>query len=85
MITVARFSKAEEANLLRMQLEAGGVPAYVLDENTIQAYWFYSDAVGGVRVQIRDEDWEQAQVIMQAPPVPDSELAQDADAPLEDP
>ena len=36
MITVATFSKPEEAHLLRLRLGAGGVDAYVHDENTVQ-------------------------------------------------
>jgi hypothetical protein len=36
MITVATFSKPEEAHLLRMRLEAGGVTAFVQDEYMVQ-------------------------------------------------
>ena len=56
MITVATFSKPEEAHLFRMRLEAAGIPAFVQDEHIVQMDWFYSNAIGGVRVQIADED-----------------------------
>ncbi|MEO7097944.1 MAG: hypothetical protein ABI162_01185 [Luteolibacter sp.] len=36
MITIARFSKPEEAHLFRHRLETGGVHAYILDENFVQ-------------------------------------------------
>lgn len=78
MITVARFSKPEEAHLLRMRLEAGGVSAHVQDENTIQMDWLVSNAIGGVRVQIDEEDIERAQEILQDNP---GELLQ-ADQPV---
>ncbi len=65
MITVARMSKPEEAHLLRTRLEAGGVSAYVQDENTVQMDWFYSNAIGGVRVQIDERDLERAREIYQ--------------------
>ncbi len=68
MITVASFSKPEEAHLLKLRLEAGGVSAYVQDENLIQMNWMYSNAIGGVRVQIADEDADQAREILQEPP-----------------
>ncbi len=54
--TIATFTKPEDAHLLRMRLEASGVQAFIQDENTIQADWLFSNAVGGVRVQIADED-----------------------------
>lgn len=68
MITIARFSKPEDAHLLRMRLEAGDVPAYLQDENIIQMDWLYSNAVGGVRVQIAEEDLERAKEILEESP-----------------
>ena len=56
MTTVATFSKPEEAHLFRMRLEAAGIPAFVQDEHIVQMDWLYSNAIGGVRVQIADED-----------------------------
>lgn len=64
MLTVATFSKPEEAHLLRMRLEAGGIPAFVQDENMVQMNWLYSNAIGGVRVQIREEDVSQAKELL---------------------
>src|SRR5690349_2384905 len=58
--TIATFSKPEEAHLFRTRLEAAGIPAYVQDEHFIQMNWLYSNAVGGVRVQIADEDLDAA-------------------------
>ena len=60
MKTIATFSKPEEAHLFRTRLEAAGIPAYVQDEHFIQMDWLYSNAIGGVRVQIADEDVEAA-------------------------
>lgn len=76
MITVATFSKPEDAPLLRLRLGAGGVDAYVQDENMVQMNWLYSDAIGGVRVQIAGTDLEAAREIVAAPPVGKSEAAE---------
>jgi len=54
--TIATFSKPEDAHLLRMRLDAGGIEAFVQDENMVQMDWLLSNAVGGVRVQVADED-----------------------------
>ena len=65
MLTVATFSKPEEAHMLRLRLEAGGVPAYIQDENMVQTDWLYSNAIGGVRVQIDEDDEDRAKEILQ--------------------
>lgn len=67
MLTIATFSKPEEAHMLRLRLEAGGVPAYIQDENMVQTDWLYSNAIGGVRVQIEEEDADRAKEILQDP------------------
>ncbi|MCA1481159.1 DUF2007 domain-containing protein, partial [Bradyrhizobium sp. NBAIM08] len=60
MITLATFSKPEEAHLFRMRLEAAGIAACVQDEHIIQIDWLWSNAIGGVRVQVADQDAEAA-------------------------
>lgn len=69
MITLAQFSKPEEAQLLRLRLEAGGVPAFIQDENIVNLNWLLSNAVGGVRVEIFDGDLEAAEEILAEPPL----------------
>lgn len=64
MITLATFSTPEEAHLFRARLEAGGIPAFVQDECLVQMDWLYSNAVGGVRVQVADEDAEAARAFL---------------------
>ena len=66
MKTIATFSKPEEAHLFRTRLEAAGIPAFVQDEHLIQMDWLYSNAIGGVRVQIADEDIEAARDFLSA-------------------
>lgn len=64
MVTIAAFSKPEDAHLLRMRLEAGGVNACVQDENLVQVNWLWANAVGGVRVQVAERDIEKARKIL---------------------
>jgi Putative prokaryotic signal transducing protein len=59
--TIATFSKPEDAHLLRMRLESAGIHAFIQDENMIQWDWLLSNAIGGARVQIADEDLLAAQ------------------------
>jgi hypothetical protein len=60
MITVARFQLPEEAHLFRSYLESAEIEAYVFDEHVVQLFWHYSNAIGGVRVVVADEDEERA-------------------------
>ena len=68
MVTIATCSKVEEAHLLRMRLEAAGIPAWLRDENTIQWDWLYLNALGGVRVDVADEDAEAAKAVLAEEP-----------------
>ncbi len=52
MVTIARFSFPHEAHIARAKLESEGIPVFVADEYTINMQWLYSNALGGVRVQI---------------------------------
>ena len=60
MKTLASFSQPVEAHLLRLRLEAEGITAYLRDENMIALDWLYSNALGGVKVDVADEDYEAA-------------------------
>jgi hypothetical protein len=66
MTTIGTFSKPEEAHLFRTRLEAAGIPAFVQDEHVVQLYWLYSNFIGGVRVQIDDEDLAAAREFLAA-------------------
>jgi hypothetical protein len=81
MITIATFSKPEEAHLCRMRLEAVGIPAYVQDEHLVQMNWLYSNAIGGVRVQVADEDLASAQEFLGADSPQDSTAEADVVCP----
>ncbi len=56
MTTIATFNKSEDAHLLRLRLESGGIAAFLVDENVTQMEWSF--LTGGVRVQVADEEVE---------------------------
>jgi hypothetical protein len=59
-ITVATYNNPWEAHLARTKLESEGISALVLDDQTASINWFYSHTTGGVRLQVRQADAEQA-------------------------
>lgn len=44
------------AHILRTRLKSVGINAWVTDENTIMNTAFYSDKLGGARLQVKIED-----------------------------
>lgn len=69
LLLVASFSKPEDAHLLRLRLEAGGVPAYVQDENAAHKGWMLAMTNGGIRVMVEEEDEERVREILAEEPV----------------
>ena len=62
MTTIATFSKPEDAHLLRLRLESGGIEAFLVDENVTQMEWSF--LTGGVRVQVANEDVAAARELL---------------------
>jgi hypothetical protein len=60
MITIARFQVPEDAHLFRAYLESRGISATVFDEHVVQLFWHYSNAIGGVRVVVPEEEVPEA-------------------------
>lgn len=53
-----------EASLLTGMLEQSGIPVFVKDEFTILLNPLYSNAVGGVKVQVLVEDLTSAMQVL---------------------
>lgn len=60
MITIATFTNPEDAHLFRTFLGSRGIEGFVLDEYMVQLFWHYSNAIGGVRVSVDEDDAEDA-------------------------
>ena len=56
MTTICHFRVPEDAYLFRSYLITQGIDAHVLDEHMVQVAWHYSNAIGGVRVVVHDQD-----------------------------
>jgi len=58
-ITVLTFTYAYEVVIIRGRLEAEGITCFVKDELTTQVHPFYSNAIGGVKLQVKESDLNQ--------------------------
>jgi len=52
LVTVARSLTGHRLDILRARLVAEGIPAFVMDGNTNQAYSIIAIAMGGARLQV---------------------------------
>ncbi|RKU10202.1 phosphoenolpyruvate synthase [Candidatus Poribacteria bacterium] len=90
LITIANFSHPTEADPVVAWLESEGIECFVTNEHTVTMNWLYSNAIGGVGVQVKAADVERANEILQAvlnpnavgdePTPTDSEMDQEGDA-----
>jgi hypothetical protein len=64
--TVASFREPFKAHLAKGRLEAEGIQALVLDENLARINWGFSQAIGGVKIQVSEEHLDQAREILGA-------------------
>ena len=69
MKTVAAYSKPEEAYLAKARLESDGINASIRDDVTVSLCWLYSNAIGGVKVEVEDDDYDRAREVLALPKV----------------
>ncbi|ROU02173.1 DUF2007 domain-containing protein [Marinobacter sp. R17] len=63
-VTVARYSLPFEAHMARARLDSEGIESMVVDEHTIGMQWLFSDAMGGVRLQVDEALEDRARAIL---------------------
>jgi hypothetical protein len=56
LMTMRRYRDLSEAMVGRTILESAGLFCYLRDENVVRLDWAYSNAVGGIRLEVRPED-----------------------------
>jgi hypothetical protein len=62
--TIKTVTHPSEIAVIRGRLEAEGIECFVLNELTTQVNPFYSNAVGGVQLQVKDSDLPNAIAIL---------------------
>src|SRR5437879_1927091 len=67
LVTVATLQSATEANLAKNQLEAAGIHAYLSGEEAAMA-WHMAGALGGIKLQVVDDDVEDALNLLEQKP-----------------
>ena len=65
LVTVRRYRDLTEAFVGRSLLESSGISAWIADENLVRLNWFYSNFVGGMRLQVDERDESAAREILE--------------------
>jgi hypothetical protein len=67
VVTIRKFRDLPEALLAKGSLESAGIECYLVDDNMVRMDWFISNLLGGVKLQVRPEDIEEATAILDMP------------------
>jgi hypothetical protein len=71
MVTIRQFRDLPEALLAKGSLDSAGIECALVDANTVRIDWFWSNAVGGVKLLVnRDEVNDAEQILSQ--PIPEN-------------
>jgi hypothetical protein len=63
-VTVERFRDLSAAIVARSALEASDIECFLRDENTVRLDWQISNFIGGMRLQVREQDLATATNIL---------------------
>jgi predicted RNA-binding Zn-ribbon protein involved in translation (DUF1610 family) len=67
LVTLAKCAKLEDADLIVSLLEGAGIQAFIPDEQLTQTFGFNLNSSGGVRVQVRPQDYAIAKELLPTP------------------
>jgi hypothetical protein len=69
LITVHCFRDLPEALIAQGMLNSAGIECYLSDDNVVRMDWFWSNLLGGVKLQVGPEDMDAArEILAQTPP-----------------
>jgi len=62
--TIITFTYPQDAHMVKAFLESHEIPTYISDELIAQVNNFYSNAVGGVKLKVCDDDFSTAKELL---------------------
>jgi len=67
LVTIRQFRDLPEALLAKGSLESAGIECFLADENLVRLDWFISNFIGGIKLNVRVQDAENAQKLLDEP------------------
>jgi hypothetical protein len=83
LVTVQQYRDLTEAQVAKGVLDSAGIPCCLRDENAVRLEWVWSNLLGGVRLQVNEQDREAAQAVL-AQPIPE-QIQVDGEIPYDQP
>ncbi len=74
MRTVAQNFFPAEAYIPLSKLQSAGIEATLRDDSPLQMNWMWSNAIGGVKIAVPDDEYESALSILELEPLEPSIL-----------
>jgi hypothetical protein len=73
-VTVRKFRDLPEALLAKGSLESAGIECRLFDDNMVRLDWFWSNLLGGIKLQVTQEEVGSANAILDQPIPEDLEV-----------
>ena len=70
-VVLRRYRDMPEAFVAKSILDAAGIENYLQDDNVVRMDWLWSNAMGGIKLIVREKDGEEAEKILSQGPVPE--------------
>jgi hypothetical protein len=69
LVTIRAYRDLPDALIAQSILESAEIECFLADDNIVCLYWFYSYAVGGVKLRVSDLDASDAIELLSQPPI----------------
>jgi hypothetical protein len=73
-VTVRKFRDLPEALLAKGSLQSAGIECRLFDDNMVRLDWFWSNLLGGIKLQVVQEEVDSANAILDQPIPEDLEV-----------
>jgi len=67
-IVLRKYRDMPEAFVAKSLLEDAGIQSFLQDDNVVRMDWFWSNAIGGIKLVVRQKDAEQSEKLLAATP-----------------
>lgn len=67
LVTIRQFRDLPDALLAKGSLESAGIECFLLDDNLVRLDWFISNLIGGIKLQVNQEDAAIASEVLDEP------------------
>lgn len=65
-VIVGRYRDLSTASVAKSVLDSAGIESFLTDDSVIRMDWLYSNALGGIKLLVRDQDAEAARELLEA-------------------